>query len=77
LIEKDRVRVVDFKTGRAVPAQADHVATPVLRQMAHYVAALEFIFPDKTVDAALLYTSAPKLITLSDTVLTPHKPQSG
>jgi ATP-dependent helicase/nuclease subunit A len=77
LIEKDRVRVVDFKTGRAVPAQADHVATPVLRQMAHYVAALESIFPHKTVDAALLYTSAPKLITLSDAVLTPHKPQSG
>jgi ATP-dependent helicase/nuclease subunit A len=76
VIEPGLVRLIDFKTGRSVPDDEQGVIVPYLRQMAHYVAALETIFPDSTVEASLLYTHAPRLITLSDAVLAHHKPAS-
>ena len=74
LIGDDRVRVVDFKTGRRVPAGAEDVPPAHLRQMAAYAAALEVIFPGRAVEAALLYTAGPTLIALPAAVLAPHKP---
>lgn len=74
LVEPDLVRLVDFKTGRKVPASEAEVPVPQLRQMAHYVAALEAIFPGRRVEASLLYTAGPAMITLSDRVVAPHKP---
>lgn len=76
IVEPGRVRIIDFKTGRSVPEDAHGVITPYLRQMAHYVAALETIFPDSVVEASLLYTHAPRLIRLPDAVLQTHKPAS-
>jgi ATP-dependent helicase/nuclease subunit A len=73
-VGEHHVQVVDFKTGRAVPGDAGQVPTPHLRQMAAYVAALEVIFPGRQVEAALLYTSAPRLIALPDDLLAPYKP---
>ena len=75
-IKKDYLRPIDFKTGRSVPEDAQGVITPYLRQMAHYVAALETIFPDSSVEASLLFTHAPRLVRLPDAVLQPHKPAS-
>ena len=74
LVEDDRVRLIDFKTGRSVPANENAVSTPILRQMAHYVAALESIFAPRKIEAALLYTNGPSMIELSTEVLAPHKP---
>ncbi len=74
LIEPGLVRVLDFKTGRAVPANEASVAVPYLRQMAHYVAALETIFPHSRVEASLLFTYVPRLVSLSDAALAPYKP---
>ena len=74
LVEENRVRLIDFKTGRNVPANETAVSTPILRQMAHYVAALESIFAPRKVEAALLYTSGPSMIELSAEALAPHKP---
>ncbi|MGN6820350.1 MAG: PD-(D/E)XK nuclease family protein, partial [Sphingomonas sp.] len=74
LIEPDRVRVVDFKTGRRVPLGLDEVPQFHLRQMAAYAEALRVIFPGRRVEAALLYTAAPRLFDLPDAVLTAHKP---
>ncbi|NIJ08080.1 ATP-dependent helicase/nuclease subunit A [Sphingomonas vulcanisoli] len=74
LIEADRVQVIDYKTSRAVPASVDDVPTGHLRQMAAYVAALRVIFPDRQVEAALLYTAAPVLLPLPDALLDRHKP---
>jgi ATP-dependent helicase/nuclease subunit A len=74
LIDTDRVRVVDFKTARKVPQGEGEVAVPVLRQMAHYVAALETIFPGRRVEAALLYTAGPTMVELSAATLAPYKP---
>jgi ATP-dependent helicase/nuclease subunit A len=58
------VRVIDFKTGRAVPSGPANVPPAHIAQMSAYVAALEVIFPGRRVEAALLYTAGPKLVVL-------------
>lgn len=74
LVEPDRVRVIDFKTGRRVPLGINEVPVFHLRQMAAYAEALRVIFPGRRIEAALLYTAAPRLFDLSEAVLAPHKP---
>lgn len=70
----DHVRLLDFKTGRHVPRRAEDVPVAHLRQMAAYSSALAVIFPGRRVEAALLYTSGPRLLTLDPALLAPHKP---
>ncbi|MEZ5656052.1 MAG: double-strand break repair helicase AddA [Sphingobium sp.] len=74
IVGADEIRLVDFKTGSRVPATAQDVPLAHVRQMAAYVAALEVVFPDRRVDATLLYTSGPSLVPLGKDVLAPHKP---
>jgi ATP-dependent helicase/nuclease subunit A len=74
LVTPDRIQVVDFKTGRQAPATAADIPPYHARQMAAYVAALEVIFPDRPVEAALLYTAAPVLLVLPRTLLDAQKP---
>ncbi|MGC1468152.1 MAG: PD-(D/E)XK nuclease family protein, partial [Sphingorhabdus sp.] len=74
VVEDDHVSIVDFKTSRRVPKSASGVNLSELRQMAHYVAAIERIFPAHKVSAALLYTYAPAMIELSAADLAPHRP---
>jgi ATP-dependent helicase/nuclease subunit A len=76
LVTDAQVRVMDFKTGRAVPASPGEIPLAHLRQMAAYVSALEVIFPGRDIQAALLYTSGPKLHPLSIALLSPHMPQA-
>ncbi len=64
LVEEGRVRVIDFKTGAFVPTSAAEVPRAHLSQMAAYAEALGVIFPGRSVEAALLYTSGPKMIAL-------------
>ncbi|WP_375285689.1 double-strand break repair helicase AddA [Sphingomonas sp.] len=64
LVEDGRVTVIDFKTGRHAPAGLAEVPGWHVRQMAAYAAALAVIFPDHAIEAALLYTAGPRLITL-------------
>ncbi|VVT06087.1 DNA helicase [Sphingomonas sp. EC-HK361] len=75
LVRGNQVRIVDFKTGRQVPRGIEEVPEYHLRQMAAYAAALQVIFPAATVEAALLYTAAPRLITLPPDMLEAHKPR--
>ncbi len=73
-VTDEAVTVVDFKTGRHVPVNAADVAPAYLRQMAAYRDALAVIFPGRRIEAALLYTAAPRLIVLGDALLDAHKP---
>lgn len=74
LVENDRVLVVDFKTGLSVPGDAQAVPPSHLRQMTAYVAALEVIFPGRRIEAALLYTAGPRLISLRSDLVETVKP---
>ena len=46
-----------------------------VRQMAAYAAALAVVFPDRTVEAGLLYTGGPELFILPPELLDAHKPR--
>ena len=48
--------MIDYKTGRASPSHAI--------QMTAYRDALAVIFPGRLIEAALLYTATPELVTL-------------
>jgi ATP-dependent helicase/nuclease subunit A len=74
LVEETRILVADFKTARRPPAGLEQVPVATLRQMAAYVAALEVIFPGRTVEAAVLYTQVPRLIALPADLLAFHRP---
>jgi ATP-dependent helicase/nuclease subunit A len=74
LIREDEVIVIDFNTGRRVPATIEAVSKHHKAQMAAYAALLTNIFPDRTVRAALLYTNGPALIELPPYVLAAYKP---
>ena len=74
LVAADRVRIVDFKTTRRPPATLDDVPEAVLRQMAAYAAALSQIYPGRPIDAAILYTAAPRLIPVPPALLEARKP---
>ncbi len=68
------VQVVDFKTGRIAPRSIDEVPVAHIRQMAAYAAALAVIFPGRRIEAALLYTSGPRMIMLPDDMIARYKP---
>jgi ATP-dependent helicase/nuclease subunit A len=74
LVRADRILIADFKTGRKAPETEKEIPAAYLRQMAAYRAALRVIFPDRPVTAALVYTAAPILIPLSDTLLDAYAP---
>ncbi len=75
LIGPDRIRVVDFKTGRRVPETAADIPPYHLDQMAAYAAALATIFPDRRIEAGLLYTGGPRMFLLEPAMLDRHKPR--
>jgi ATP-dependent helicase/nuclease subunit A len=77
LVADDRILVADFKTGRSPPASVKAIPPAHLRQMAAYRAALRIIFPDRPVEAALLYTAAPILHPLPDELLDAYTPVGG
>lgn len=75
VVAPHRVRVVDFKTGRRAPASLEEVPPAHVRQMAAYAAALAVIFPDRAVEAALLYTAGPVVFDLPPALLAERKPR--
>ena len=58
------VRVIDFKTGRKVPTDLGSVPHAHRAQMEAYAEALTAIFPGRKIEASLLYTAGPILLTL-------------
>ena len=61
LVTETTVSVIDFKTGRVPPSEAD-IPNSHHAQMTAYAEALQVIFPARRISASLLYTAGPKLI---------------
>ncbi|MEX2408044.1 MAG: PD-(D/E)XK nuclease family protein, partial [Rhodovibrionaceae bacterium] len=74
LVGTEKVLVVDYKSNRPPPPNEAGVAPAYLRQMAAYRALLAQIYPGKTIDCALLWTDAPRLMQLSPERLDSHAP---
>lgn len=77
LVTDNAITVVDFKTSRRPPQSADAIPVAIQRQMAAYVAALEVIYPGRTVRAAVLYTQTPQLFELTPEQLAAQKKHLG
>ena len=72
----DVIRIIDYKTARRPPADLSEVPLGYIRQMAAYAAALRAIHPAQRIEAALLYTHAPRLIAIPQALLDAHNPAS-
>ena len=70
VIEPTRVLVADFKTNRPAPDRIEDADSAYLVQMAVYVAVLREVFPGRRVDAALVWTDGPKLMPVSENIIT-------
>jgi len=64
IIQPDQVLIIDYKTDRPAPKDAQAVETAYWVQMAAYRAVLVTLFPGRPVRCALLYTDGPRLIEL-------------
>ena len=69
IVEPNRVLAIDYKTNAHIPDTAAQVPTGILRQMGAYHAALSQIYPEKTVDTAILWTAGPVLMPLSSQMI--------
>lgn len=63
----EAVVVLDYKTGRDIPAEAE-VSEAYLLQLKLYVALLETLYPGKKVRPAILWTAGPQLMWLDGPV---------
>jgi len=64
IVQPERVLAVDFKSNAVVPDSPDQVPLGLLRQMGAYQAGLEQIYPDRSVEVALLWTKTAALMPL-------------
>ncbi len=69
VITADRVLIIDYKSNRPAPDRAENAPIAYQRQMAGYVALLRQVYPDRAVEAALLWTDGPKLTPLSEALV--------
>jgi len=62
VVAPDRVLVVDFKTNRPAPDRVEDADESYILQLAAYRAVLERLYPDRPVEAALVWTDGPRLM---------------
>ena len=73
LVSDHAITIVDFKTARRPPSSIEAIPDSILKQMAAYVAALEAIYPGRTIRAGVLYTQSPQLFELPQQLIGLHK----
>ncbi|WP_336512045.1 double-strand break repair helicase AddA [Pseudaestuariivita rosea] len=64
IVRDTTVLAIDFKTNREIPQSANETPIGLLRQMRAYQAALEQIYPEKTIQTAILWTKNGRLMSL-------------
>jgi ATP-dependent helicase/nuclease subunit A len=69
VVEDGRVLIVDYKTNRPAPSGNGDLPPEHVAQLALYRELLLPIYPGLKVEAALLYTEAPRLVGLDDMML--------
>jgi len=62
VVTPERVLVVDFKSNRPAPARIEDADPAYVLQAALYVSILRQLYPDRPVEAALVWTDGPKLM---------------
>ncbi|WP_295807992.1 3'-5' exonuclease, partial [uncultured Nitratireductor sp.] len=65
-VTEDAVLIVDYKTNRPAPETLDEAPAAYVAQLALYAELLKPLYPDRRVEAALLFTEAPLLLPVSE-----------
>jgi len=63
------VQIIDFKTNRPAPLVLGQVPDEYILQLALYAELLKPLYPGRNINAALLFTDAPRLIEVPETAL--------
>lgn len=66
LVEEDRVLIVDYKTNRVPPISVDDVSRDYLAQLCVYRRLLQDIYPQRRIEAALLWTGNASLMAIPE-----------
>jgi ATP-dependent helicase/nuclease subunit A len=69
VVTPERVLVVDYKTNRPAPHAIEAVDRAYVLQLAVYAAVLRRLYPDRPVEAALVWTDGPKLMPIPQALL--------
>jgi len=64
VVTPERVLVVDFKSNRPAPDHVEDADPAYVLQMAIYTAVLKRLYPDRAVEAALVWTDGPRLMAV-------------
>jgi ATP-dependent helicase/nuclease subunit A len=69
VVESGRVLVVDFKTNRPAPSRIEDADADYVLQMALYAVVLAEIYPDRAIEAALVWTDGPGLMPVPEELM--------
>ena len=69
VITRDRVLIVDYKSNALIPDRPDQVPEGILRQLGAYAHVLAQAYPDRRVETAILWTRAPRLMSLDPMIV--------
>ncbi|MEJ6789483.1 double-strand break repair helicase AddA [Brevundimonas sp. BR2-1] len=64
VVTPDRVLVADYKTNRPAPDRIEDADPAYVLQMAVYASVLARLYPDRAVEAALVWTDGPRLMAV-------------
>ena len=68
-VRSDEIWIADFKSGRAAPTAEEKIPVAYLRQMRLYSLLLKEIYPTKTIKCALVWTHAPMITVIAESLL--------
>ncbi len=69
IVTPDRVQIIDYKSNALVPDRPDQVPEGILRQLGAYAHMLAAIYPDHRIETAILWTKAPRLMSVSPEIV--------
>ncbi len=69
VVTSDRVLVVDYKTNRPAPARIEDADPAYVLQLAVYAAILRDLYPDRAIEAALVWTDGPRLMAVPQAMM--------
>lgn len=69
VVTPERVLVVDFKSNRPAPDHVEDADPAYVLQMAIYAAVLRRLYPERAVEAALVWTDGPKLMAVPQALM--------
>lgn len=69
VVQDDRLLIVDYKTNFSAPTTVGDISASYIAQLAIYRAVLQPLYPNKIIEAGLLYTRTPKIIEVPAHIL--------